>query len=329
MRNVEKEVCERENLRTGRIPYLDVLRMLAMVAVMVIHQAATGYTQSAVGSYGWTVCLIYDAAARFAVPVFVMISGALYLDPRREITLRIMSRKATKMMLIFAVWSLAYALAESVKEYRLFSAAYGRSVLEKTLRGHYHMWYIYLTAALYLAAPLLRAVAADRTYLWAVTVLAFLLGMLPVARNYVTYAGYFCLGYGLRECRLSKKQAARFLLFGIAVLMAALLLGITGDKPQLLLRESMPHVWLCSAAVFLYVKTHTEKRSRFAEMVVPCGLGIYLLHPAVNFLLRKLGVHALTFDPLLCVPLCTLAVFAVSFWIVRLLRKIPAVKFFT
>ncbi len=339
--------------RIDRIAYLDTLRVVSMVAVMVLHLAASGHRDSAAGSTEWAVCWLYNFGARFAVPVFVMISGALFLDPGKEITLPFLWKKyISKLLWVFFGWSLVYALAESIKEHTLFTADYFLCVAQKTVTGHYHMWYLYLIAGLYLLTPLLRRIAADPARLRPTVIGLFLLNFglslltaLPgvsqevkavvgseIAALLTGYTGYYCLGWWLHQAQLKEKTVRRFIFLSAAIYVAAAVwgvhLGITeGISPDGMLNVRMPYTVLYSAGVFLFFKGRPRSDHRINRLV-SCALGMYLVHPMANFLLRKAGIHALTIHPLLCVPLCAALVFGISYAVVSAMRKIPVARRF-
>lgn len=337
-----------------RIVYLDALRVAAVFAVIVIHLAATGYQEAARDSCEWDVCLTYNTVTRFAVPVFVMISGAIHLNPERKVTMAHLLKKVGRLMAAFFFWSLLYALTESLKTHTIFSSGYFLSVVRKTVTGHYHMWYIYMISVLYLATPFFRPIAADRKLLRMFLVWAFLfnhgiraLGMIPGWEDtldslmnsadigiFSGYSGYYCLGYYLHSGKYTKKQVGYFALASAALLAVAILVGIRSDSPNWVFSEKMPHVFLFSAVVFLLFQSAAEQleQSQLIKVIIrklaPCTFGIYLVHPVFNFLFRKAGLFALTFHPLLGVPLVAVLVCAASFTTVLCMRKIPLLKRF-
>ena len=341
-------------MKEKRILYLDALRLVGALAVVVIHLSATGYSEALPGSYEWVVCLSYNALARFAVPVFVMISGAMYLDPGRTVTMDHIFRKTGKMIAVFLAWSVTYALTESLKEHTLFSGSYFLSVAQKAVTGHYHMWYLYMIAVLYLATPFLRPIAADRKLLKRFILLAFLLNhaaflleMIPGWEDtfatvtesanlgiFSGFTGYYCLGYYLHTEHFTKKQTRLIELLSL-LLPVAVVAGCTLQMPKLLTSQQMPHIFLYSAGVFLAFQKASEwlEQSPLLKDLIgklaACSFGVYLVHPAFNFTLRRLGIYALTFDPLLCVPLCSLLVFAASYGTVRITKKLPLIKYLT
>lgn len=339
---------------SNRIIYLDALRVVSVFAVMVIHLAATGYKEAASQSYEWMICLTYNTITRFAVPVFVMISGAMFLNPEREITPAHLLKRVCKLMMVFFFWSFVYALAESLEGHRLFSADYFLSVVKKTVTGHYHMWYVYMISVLYLATPFLRPIAADRKLLQLFILMAFLLNhgiriflMIPGAEDvagsilnnadigiFSGYTGYYCLGYYLHSGEFSKKQVGKLFIVSTVLLAAVIAGGILLDRPNLVFSEKMPHIFLYSISIFLLFKIREERlqNARLIQTVVgsiaPCTFGMYLVHPMFNFIFRRAGLYALSFDPLICVPLSSLMVFVASFAVIFCMRKVPILKRF-
>ena len=60
--------------------YCDYLRLVATFAVVFIHVAASNWSNVDVNGMQWQVFNIYDSLVRWGVPIFVMISGALFLN---------------------------------------------------------------------------------------------------------------------------------------------------------------------------------------------------------------------------------------------------------
>ena len=69
--------------QTDRVVFFDWLRIIATLAVVVIHCCSKESLE--VASYEWNTVHFYNFLSQWAVPAFVMISGALFLG--REITL--------------------------------------------------------------------------------------------------------------------------------------------------------------------------------------------------------------------------------------------------
>ena len=72
--------------KKNKILYLDILRALACLLVVMIH-SSMNYAVQEVGSKNFWVGNFFDSISRAAVPLFVMISGALMLDENYHFTI--------------------------------------------------------------------------------------------------------------------------------------------------------------------------------------------------------------------------------------------------
>ena len=98
-----------EQTQPQRIAYFDVLRILATFAVIVLHLSAQHWADTDVYSRAWQAFNLYDSAVRWAVPVFVMISGALFLSGSQSIG-HILKKNVSRLVTAFIFWSALYAV---------------------------------------------------------------------------------------------------------------------------------------------------------------------------------------------------------------------------
>ena len=124
----------------GRLVYLDLLRVIAVCAVVMVHAAGGLVTEYGAGTVDFIVGNVLDGLSRLGVPVFLMISGALMLDERRPYRL---GRRVGRLLLLLFLWSLLYTLALSVVRPLLGGGSVQLGeVLTSLFRGHYHLWYL-------------------------------------------------------------------------------------------------------------------------------------------------------------------------------------------
>lgn len=76
-----------------RIYWMDILRITALFCVMLMHSVASCWYITPVTQTEWHIYNIYDGLIRFCVPVFIMISGSMFLNPDREIPVSLLYRK--------------------------------------------------------------------------------------------------------------------------------------------------------------------------------------------------------------------------------------------
>ena len=339
---------------TPRTPSLDYLRIFAAMAVVLIHVSGQKWYAADVHELPWQVFNLVDSAVRWGVPVFFMISGALFLG--REIPVRKMfSKYILRLATAFVFWSAVYA------------AVGGGSLKTRVIaliEGHFHMWFILTMIGLYLCLPLLRPIAESRTrteyFLLLALVFAVVIpqtialandfgpGLVKEAAREINnvvakmnlhfvlgHVGYFLLGYYLSQTQLDRRQRTVVYLLGLCgfaftVAADAIVALWTGKPCETYYGSFNLNVLLEAAAVFTwfrYRKYENERLNAFAAKLAGTTFGVYLIHPLLlEQLDKRLGINTLSFHPLLSVAAISLAVILVSFAISAILNRIPVVK---
>lgn len=349
----------------GRLAYLDLLRIFATFSVILLHFSVQNWFTGAVGSGPWYCFTVYNSAVRWGVPVFVMISGALFLG--REIPLRkLYTKYALRMLTAFLAWSLLYFfLGGDGPRARLLSLFRpGRTEqLASILRGPYHIWFVFLIAGLYLCVPLFRQLIQQeqtrRYYLLLSFLFASLLPQLgALIQSFggerlrllaqaaeedlqymhmdlvLGYGGYFVLGYTLSRAELTKKQ--RGLLYALGLLgfglTALLTMGASlraGRAVSDHFDYFRPGVLAEAAALFVlfrHLPAPPPRVRALAARLSRWSFGAYLVHALVIDWLGGLGLNTLSFAPWLSVPALSLLAFVLSYGISALLNRIPGVR---
>ena len=243
------------------------------------------------------------------VPVFLMISGALLLNPEKQISVRkILTHYVRRILLALLVFGTVFAVIELYVTEKNFSLEIiGRGFLN-TLSGKSwaHMWYLYELAGLYLATPLLRAVIryGKKQLLQYGLILGFLFSsFIPFLEQlsgfdlgftfpfsginlFYYVSGYYFLKYGRTSPRLT--TAAAILTIGV----------LTADMAFLkLFRVSYdsPLIVFLTVCLFLTAANSGVRVSWMSRHRELC-FGIYLLHPVfLNLFYKFLGITPLAF----------------------------------
>lgn len=343
----------------GRLAYADLLRVLATIAVVVLHISAGWLGQAAVGSAEWTVLCTYDALVRWSVPMFVMLSGAFLLDPKKSVNLRdIFFKYILRVLVALLVWGSFYALLDYGHSNWHFTWAGIKSAFGYVLRSqtHYHLWFLYMIIGLYLVTPILRAFvrgASRGTFHWFFAVTFVVCSLLPTLQNLwpsqtalpmawldkldihlvLGYVGYYVAGYYLKNYTLGR--LAEFILYILGILgTVATVWGTAalsihdGALNDTLFSYHAPNVVFMSVAVFVlfrYVLGVSDERSRRQRLggVARITFGIFLVHDFFIMLLRHFDISTLSFNPILSVPVLSAAVFLCAFVVSWLISKIP------
>ena len=146
-----------------RKQFLDVLRVLATCAVVLMHvlTGATDVTDASIMPEYRSLLLSVMDLVTWCVPIFLLMSGYLFLNPERTLTYPVMIKKyCRRIALAILLFGIPYAASELVVAERTFRVMMIPEALKMTLTGHTwsHMWYLYLILFLYLITPLLKKV---------------------------------------------------------------------------------------------------------------------------------------------------------------------------
>jgi surface polysaccharide O-acyltransferase-like enzyme len=341
-----------------RLLYGDPLRVFGSLAVVATH-LCTAITENteAVGTSRWWQAALCDGATRWAVPAFLMLSGALLLEPVPGETTALFYRKRLKRLAYVCLfWPLFY---QAWAKYYLHETVTPRSVLRDFVLAepYYHLHFLFALPGLYFLTPMLRVYtrhAARRQFrlltivVLGVTVLAGgiqeIRGLtLDLSSNTLTrflpYLGYYLGGYALRDVVLSR----RGLLLAAAGLATSIILYAVGTSA--LVRLCWPHSFafyfltqyslsriLGGISVFLLLATLFQRGIRwpFVNALVarwlalaPSCLGIYLIHPIFIDLFKQVDSGITSLPLWLSLPATWIGVWTASLGTTLLLRRVP------
>ncbi len=342
-----------------RIVYFDYLRLFAMFAVMVFHVAAQNWYFTPANTFEWQTFNVFDSLMRWGVPVFVMISGALFLGKEHQIK-KIFKKNILRLVVALFFWSIIYALWQRFVTNEITSS---EDFLIAVVNGHAHLWFIYMIIGLYMISPLLKKIVENRKLAWYFVALAFVFSFLvpelvniiglkaempasliesvstALKMNFVIgYSGYFVLGYLLNTTRIEKRKEVWLYVLGIAgalfTILFSLFVSLRQGKPVSDYYDNLTvNVLLMSVAVFVFAKLHlnkpfkNKKKEKMLLFLSNCSFGAYLIHLLILYMLDHfLNFNSLSLNPVLSVPLIAIIIFAISLTISAVLNKIPLVK---
>ena len=330
---------------------LDLCRVLACLMVVMIHLSGSGWhIDPATGA--WRVYNLIHAAVRPGIPLFFMITGALFLSRDTLDVGRLVRRNIPRLLAVYLCWDLLYELATQAVSAPYHSV--GEFLMGMTY-GHYHLWFLPAMLLIYLALPLLHGAVHGRAvplpFLLAVFGLIFVKATLllvpdpPLALTQVLgkldlsnlkYLVYVLLGWWL-----SRRQWGPRARWGCAAgFLACVALMAYGNR-QLSLALGEPTGWfndyfglpilLASCCVFCFCLTF-----RGAALPSPaagalrelsgCTLGVYLLHPFVLESLGRMEITVNDYSPFVGLPLLFALIVVPCFAVIFLIRRIPGLR---
>ena len=345
---MEKKLSPR---RDGAI---DLVKALAICAVLCIHCSANHFANYPVGSLRWLATDFFGSVSRWAVPAFLLCSGALMNDPDRDVSIKkLFSRYLLRLAAALGAWAVFYELL------RLFfsrgSAPVGQLLLQagkNLLYGntYYHLYYFYFVFALYLALPLTRLVVrcaspSELRYivgLWLLLggVLRFLQFFWPFSQMYASLlylvmpAAFLCPGLGLLGWYL-RQHPPKDWIAPLLTFLAGFAVTFLGTWRRSAQAGELDQFYLDGFSLFILVMAvgvfrlsqwwglrwgETPKAVRFLSAASFC---VYLVHPffqalAVPSLFLALPVW-------LAVPAQAAVLLSLSLAAYWVLRRLPVV----
>ena len=326
------------------------LRAIACIAIIVLH---TVFSSSLLYQDSLTTVerVVSDAVANcmmWAVPCFVMVTGALLLNPAKELRYqKLFGKYVLRIAVLLVVFCMVFRVFDIFMDHEpLTAGAFLQGFYELfTGTSWSHLWYLYLLIGLYLLMPFYRMVAkhsreADLRYLLIVYVI--FLSLLPLLEQWVDcgfyihvstiYPFYLFCGYWIHKRNPQMHTGIAWLLL---LLSTALLVVLTAVRLQTGIAQ-LEALWgyssilvIAQSAGFFALVTRCKGRGivrRILLQIDRCSLGIYLIHMIfVRLFLRYWG-----FNPyeggVLAFVLLIVVIFAISFGITWLLKWIPGVR---
>ncbi len=342
------------------IQYFDSLRALATVGVILIHISSplVNMTWSRNMPYWW-IGNVADSLVRFAVPVFLMLSGATMLGKEYSLT-DFYKKRFLRVFLPFVFWLGMYwiyrwvMLKPASRPLDVGGIADWAMNLFLKEGVSKHLWYIYMILFIYLILPFLGMLVrklSNNTLLvlllgW--VILTFVFRTTPMNLyswtgdygskflGWFLHVGYVVLGFYLS--RLTWEKTGLRQIAGIVFILTVLVSAVG----TYLISTSCKHLDMSlysylnlntiiqSTALFLWLK-NVEIKNKFAlnlqTTISNYSYGIYLVHIMVIGILFRNGIYWSFAHPLVSLPVLVAGVTAISFGIIFLLRKIPGGKY--
>lgn len=365
---------------SGRLVNYDILRIFAAYLIVMLHLSVQYINKApiSVDEYlNWQQAVKLATVSRVGVPIFVMLSGAFLLRPDREISLITIFRKyLPKLVILFVFWSLFYSLAEQGFFENLVSSGLSDSwnaidwnkFWPYFAQGHYHMWYLYMLAGLYLLTPLIKHITAHASKaqliyfvvlcvlvtsvtklnqeLWNISLLDIIWDKLSLS-FFLGYIGYYVAGYLLSTYTPGWRISAVVFVLGILSFRFTYqetwklnpMFGF--EHPNLIYFSNYsPTVFIMSFAVFLLAAKLIFMNS-WKPLQILMGylpqymLVVYLVHPFIITQCRAAGILLPTESAwslpqnAFIIYIISLAVSVLIMQFYRLVLKLPKLVFRT
>ncbi len=288
------------------IKYLSRLKAAACIAVVILH---TYFSAMAFADTTGRMSTVTTARnlMMWAVPCFVMCTGALLLQKERKVTMKKLFGTYIKRM---AVTLIAFTMLFSLFDYIFVKPKFSFSFITEGLKniafgtGWAHMWYLYLMIAVYLLLPAYRLItrsAKDSEIRYLLLIYGVFQSLLPFIETisgkdiafyvctYTVYPFYLLAGYALHKGIIKIPAPAAAVCTAVFAVIT-IPLTIYGCKHtdsvigNMLYNYSFPLIMIGSLGVYsLFLSTEGKESvlDKACAMIEKYSFGIYLVHMAV------------------------------------------------
>lgn len=289
---------------------LSLLKVLASLAVIVVHTAVWRASQVDVHSLGWWMANVGDAAGRFGSAMFAMVAGAVLLGRSSEqAPWRFVGQRLGRLLPAVIFWSAFYFAWRQWMWGGVTAGVIARDLLLGS--PWYHLWFLFMMLGLYCVLPAVRfavlGVGEGAGWRYVVVVAALLtwcasaaqtlqglshasfLGLVPFFVVYLL-AGYYFLRKTVRVPTGG--------LLGMAVLaVVCMAMGVAWSYPWLknwafvlFYSNRSPFAMALTFSLFLLVmRIPCERLPAWVDRLGASTLGVYAVHPFWIDMLARWG----------------------------------------
>lgn len=332
-----------------RVLYFDVMNILACFSVLLLHHSSQVHSFS--DSPRWAFSLVVECVFYYAVPIFLMISGANLLGFHEKYDLKTyLKKRAARAVIPWLLWSIVLLIWKvhtgqlTIEGNWLMESV--KLIFTNKVESSY--WFFATLFYCYLMFPVLTYLTPQRNVMWYMVIWVSLVScILPVLAlwipiNQTAFPGprdgqiiYILLGYLLNTTNLSKKQRMGIYTLGIAGLLFHFIIRYTmsyelGKAYTAIKGYRYVHAVLYSCAVFVFLKQVNWEKiipsviQKWLPTLASYSFGVYLIHKIVMYYLQQfteLGISSYQWKTIY-VPVTYLICIA----IIAVLKKIPVVK---
>jgi surface polysaccharide O-acyltransferase-like enzyme len=330
-------------LKEDYIRWIDGLKAIALVAVVLMHTLVMVVDMSDLQSTTWWVANLLDSAIRFCVPVFLMISGALLYGKSWNLK-TYLKRRFLRLFYPFVFWTVIYIIYNYITGYIPLNLYTLKWVANKFLNGvDFHFWYIYLIIGIYLFVPVINKWIINGSKqeiqyflgIWIVTLFMTLPFMVEFQSGvelvyFSGYLGYTVLGYFLYRYAKNYSPGLALFTYVAGVLITASTTFYTSKLNSAFTQSYYgyltPNVALASVGIFMYFKSISFKTAFLNKLFLYLGhhsLGIYLVHVLILRQMLRIDIEWQDYNSFTGVIILTILNLLISSFLIFLLNRIP------
>jgi surface polysaccharide O-acyltransferase-like enzyme len=280
-----------------------------------------------------------------------MITGVLFLNPGKNVTLEKMLKKyVLRIVLAIIVFGIPYCFMEIFTEenFSFNFSQVGISVLNAIQGKSWdHMWYLYMIAGLYLCIPLIKifVINAPKSIVKYILVVLFMFtSIIPSLESILpyrfgiyipinsVYVFYLLLGYYIHYNKIVVKDSILFVLMMVYIVFAVFMplnknfVSWTNGGSLILTGYNSPIVVMITFMIFCSL--HQKNiRAKIMEIIAPMCFGIYLVHTLfINFIYKFIKFSPGKYPLIIVIIVTTIITILLSLSFSYFARKIKVIR---
>jgi surface polysaccharide O-acyltransferase-like enzyme len=326
------------------LPSFGYLRITACLAIVLLHNlfAAGVYYKDTITQHETLYSAIGEHLLMWAVPCFLMVTGALLLDPAREVSFRKLTGKYLRRMVealilftfVFQICDYIVGENKTILRGGLKDLVFGQSWA--------HLWYLYLMIGLYLMMPFYKVITrylSDEMVQFLIVLYLIFTAAIPTLQSFglpvafyipttIVYPVYLFLGYEIHRHGMGK-FLSWFLFLGCGAVLVVLSflrysgVAYTEGLDDLFGYSSLLVVGQSCGMFGIFDGIRTKKCPAVIRNLDHCTFGIYLIHMIfIHWVMKWQGIDPFQYGAWFFAAV-SVAFFLISWAITAVLRKIP------
>lgn len=338
----------------NKIDWIEVLRFAATIGVVFLHVVMTLNNNFSIGDIGAQNYSIFSSCymiVKWPVPCFIMISGALLLNPDKNVTLEKILKYIKRMVIVLLLFGSVFAFMELIFSFRTINMSMiiisVSNVLQK--KSWDHLWYLYVLISLYIVTIPLKCFinsSSKKTLNYLLAALVIGTFVIP-SINTVTglkletfmifnrYATYYLLGYYLstvKKERWFKEIAIIGVLLSTAIMIFVECYSILIMNSEALIchSESVLDLIQATSMFILFrsmIESLSDSRRKQLDKVNKYSFAVYLVHPFwINLIYKGFKITPLSFPVGVGIAAMTVVIIVLSFISAFIIKRVPIIN---
>lgn len=276
-------------------------RIIAVSFIVILHSASFLFNNSEINTYSWWVGNVLNSLSRWAVPIFVMISGILLLDAsKKNTTGEFYLCRASRILIPTVFWALIYSFLWYYQVKLSGEEISVKEIIYNLISGkpYYHMWFMFMITGMYFFTPFIKRMVStlDNSEFNIISTATFLLSIIYIIDSYISgfhsviwplwclpFIPYFVFGYYMRKRTVNLSLTTLMVLCVILITLSSVSTSYvsarTGANTSYFFEPLSVFVIPFSICVFFILKRLDHNPGEKLKILSGLTMGVYLVHP--------------------------------------------------